>query len=233
MAHLKRYMMPKAWPVPVKKEKFIIRPTPGPHPLKRCMPLRVVLRDVLGIAETASEARQILNAGKVLIDKKVRKDPKFPVGLMDIIEIPDVKKQFKMSINNKGIFVDKIKAEEAGKKLCMIIGKKTLKKGIEQLNLHDGRNLLLDKGKNSYKVGDSVEISLPGGKIVNHYKLEKGGPAFIFSGKNMGASGKITSVNTKKSMTETSTVTIKSAHKEIETLKDYVFAGDAGIKADK
>lgn len=233
MAHLKRYTMPKAWPVAVKKETFIVRPCPGPHPRKRCMPLRVILRDVLGIAETASEARQILNSGKVLVDKKVRKDPKFPVGLMDIIEIPDIKKQFRMSINSKGIFVDKINAEEAGKKLCMIIGKKTLRKGAEQLNLHDGRNIRPEKGKTSYRVGDSVEISLGDNKIMKHFKLEKGSPAFIFSGKNMGANGTITKVNIRKSLTETSTVVIKSVHKEIETLRDYIFVGDGGIKADK
>lgn len=230
MAHLKRYMMPKEWPVAVKEETFIIRPCPGPHPLRRCMPLQVVLRDVLGLAETAKESRQILNAGKVLVDRKTRKNPKFPVGLMDTIEIPDAGKHYRVNVNDKGIFIEKIKADEAGKKLCMITGKKTLKKGVEQLNLHDGRSMLLAKearGKGVYSVHDSIVISLPDQKITKHYRLEKGSPAFIFSGKNVGAKGTIKEVKTRKSMTEKSTVAIRSEDKEIETLKDYVFVGEA------
>ena len=58
------------------------------------MPLNYVLRDLLGYAKTAREVRKILNDGNVLVDKKVRKNPSFGVGVMDIIEIPKDKKQF-------------------------------------------------------------------------------------------------------------------------------------------
>ena len=213
----------------MKKETFIIRPCPGPHPLNRCMPLQVVVRDVLGLAETASEARQILNAGKVMVDKKVRKNPKFPVGLMDIIETSDAGKHYRVNVNAKGIFIEEIKAGEAGEKLCMITGKKTLKGGKEQLNLHDGRSMLLPgkegKDGSKYKVHDSVVISLPKQEIVRHYRMEKGSHVFIFSGNNMGIRGTIVEDKRRKSMTEKSTVKIKSDGKEIETLLDYVFVG--------
>ena len=224
MAHLKRYVMPKSWPLAVKEEKFVIRPMPGPHSLKKCLPLQVVLRNILGIAETAAEARQILNTRKVMIDKTVRTALKFPVGLMDVIEIPEIKKQYRVSINSKGLFLEEIKQSDADKKLCLITGKKTLRGGKEQLNLHDGNNIIIDKGK--YNTMDSVVISLPDKKVVGHNKLEKGSPAFIFSGKNMGISGIITKVKTRSSMTEKSTVTIKSDKKEVETLKEYIFVGD-------
>jgi small subunit ribosomal protein S4e len=226
-------MMPKSWPVAVKKETFVIRPNPGPHPLKRCMPLQLVVRDVLGLVETAAEARQILNAGKVQVDKKTRKNKKFPVGLMDIIAISGTRKHYLVNVNKKGIFLDEIKADEADHKLCMITGKKTLKKGVEQLNLHDGRNLILDKDSKGkgYEVHDSITIILPSQKIVRHHKLEKGKHAFIFSGKNIGAKGTIKEIKKRKSMTEKSTVTIKSKDKDIETLLDYVFVGNAGGKS--
>ena len=71
---------------------------------------------------------------------------------------------------------------------------------------------------------------LPDQKIAKHYSLEKGSPAFIFSGKNVGAKGRIKEVKTRKSMTEKSTVAIRSEDKEIETLKDYVFVGETGDK---
>ena len=233
MAHLKRYVMPKSWPVPVKAETFIIRPCAGPHALRNCMPLQVVIRNVLGVAETAAEARKIMNEGKVMVDKRKVKDPKFPVGLMDIVEIQGSGKHYLVNVNEKGLSVEEVKSNQTGHKLCMIIGKKTLKKGKHQLNLHDGRNILIDKD-NKYNVRDTILISLPDQKIVGHFKLEKGSPAFIYSGKNMGARGTITKVKTRKSMTEKSTVELKSDKKEIETLKEYVFVGEPGnIKVSK
>lgn len=32
--HLKRIAAPKTWPIKRKEHKWIVRPTPGPHPLK-------------------------------------------------------------------------------------------------------------------------------------------------------------------------------------------------------
>ena len=231
MAHLKRYAMPKYWPLPRKEKVFVARPMPGPHPKDRCIPLQIVLRDILHYASSAKEAKQILSGGKVLVDKRVRKDPRFSVGLMDIIEIPEINESFRVIVNKRGLVLGKTESNKTGKKLCRILNKTTIKGGVTQLNLHDGRNLLLTKPKKEtpeqdFMVGDSVLVSLPDQKILKHYKLAKGIPAFIIGGRNIGASGVIKDVRTKKSMLEKSTVILKTKEKEIETLKDYVMAGE-------
>ncbi len=228
MAHLKRYMMPAFWPASVKEEKFIVRPSCGPHPISRCLPLQIVVKNVLGLVESTTEARQIIRAGKIKVDGKVRKNPKFPVGLMDIIEIPDISKHYRVDVNRKGIIVNPIKASEAAHKLCMITSKTTLKGGRTQLNLHDGRNIVLTKQGEKYSVRDSLLITVPGNSISKHFKLQKGSPGTIFLGKNIGISGKIKEVKTRESMTEKSTIIITSEKKDIETLKDYVLAGEPG-----
>ena len=221
---LKRYLIPKYWKVPRKANVFVVKPLPGPHKLSECIPLQVVLRDVLGLAQTAKEVKQVLNAKKVLVDKKVRKEPKHPVGLMDVIEIPSAKKFYRIISDKHGLSVESIKETEADKKLCKIVGKTTIKKGLTQLNLHDGRNMILKK--DSYSVGDSLVIQIPDQKILKHFKFQKGEPATIISGKNKGMSGKVQDINKRKSMLDKSTVKIKAGEKVIETLLNYAMVGE-------
>jgi len=221
---LKRYSIPGYWNIPKKDYVFAVKPMPGPHKGRKCIPLQVILRDILGYAQTAKEAKQILNSEKVLVDKKARKEPKYPAGPMDIIEIPEAKKFYRIGINKSGLTLEPIKEADADKKLCKITGKVTVKGGLTQLNLHDGRNIILKK--DAYSVGDSLLIHLPDQKIVKHYKFQKGEPAMIVSGKNRGIRGKIHDIKKRKTMLEKSTVTIKSGDKDIETLLDYAMVGE-------
>jgi small subunit ribosomal protein S4e len=140
---------------------------------------------------------------------------------MDTIEIPDIKKHYRIMINKDGLFLKEIKQSDADKKTCKILKKSVLKNDKQQITLHDGRNILVEK-KNPYKVGDSILIQLPNQKILEHYKLQKGANAIILKGKNMGFEGEIKEIHNRKTMTEKSAVLIKSAATEIETLKDYI-----------
>jgi len=215
--------MPGFWPLSRKAKTYVTTPMPGPHPKYSCLPLKVVIRDVLKLAETSTEAVKILNTGKVLVDKKVRKNPKFPVGLMDIIEIPELHARYRINVNKNGLHLERIKEEETGIKLCRIVGKTTIKGGKNQLNLHDGRNILT---KENYTVGDSVVIEIPDQKIIKHYSLKKGEHTFVIAGRNMGMKGQIKDIKQRKSLMEKSIVTIVSADgKEIQTLRDYVMVG--------
>ena len=57
---LKRLNAPKSWPVPRKSNVWVTSPNPGPHSLDGCMPLSVVLRDMLKVVDTAAEAKKVL-----------------------------------------------------------------------------------------------------------------------------------------------------------------------------
>lgn len=228
MAHMKRYVMPGFWPVAKKERKWIARPRPGPHPLKLCMTLQVVLRDVLGYVAGSREARKVIRAGKILVDRKERKDHRFPVGLMDTIEIPDTGEAFRLLLDKKGLKLEKIKKDEAGTKLCKIMVKKNLKGGIFQIGLHDGRNILV-KEKPGYSVGDSLLISLPGQKVLKHFSLDRGAEALVIAGTNMGISGKVKQIREREGMLKKSTVELEiEKGRTIETLKDYILVGSTG-----
>ena len=225
MAHLKRHMMPKMWKLPRKTNVFVVRPSPGPHPLNSCIPLTIIVRDMLGYADTFGEAKKIISSGKIVVDKKPRKNHKFPVGFMDVIEIPEIKEYYRVVMGTHGLELQKTTEKDTGAKLCRIRGKTTVKGGLFQLNLHDGRNILIKR--NMYKVGDTLLISLPDQKILKHYSFEKGVPATIVAGRNIGIRGTVKEIKKKKSMLEKSTVVISTSDgREIQTPWEYVFVGE-------
>jgi len=222
--HIKRYLIPRYWKMGKKQAKFSVAPRAGPHRKSRCIPLLVVIRDVLKISDNAREARKIIKSGEVLVDKKARKDPNYPLGLMDVLEMPGVNKAFRVSVDKHGLFLAGIKPEESKTKLCRIQDKRTVRGGTFQINLHDGRNISSEK--NVYKTNDSLLIELPSQKVLKHFKFEKNSPAMIISGKNIGVHGKIKEIFDRKTMLESSRVVLQTKDGEIETVKDYVLVGD-------
>jgi small subunit ribosomal protein S4e len=222
--HLKRYSIPKYWKLGKKEDTFVVSPRPGPHKKSECIPLLIVLRNVLKMSETSKEAKSSIKKGDILVDKKVRKDPNYPVGLMDVIEIPKVKKFYRVSVDRRGLLLEEIGPSQADKKLCRVQNKRTLKGGIIQLNLHDGRNILTEK--NIYRPNDSLLIEISTQKILKHYKFDKNSPAIVISGKNIGVKGNVKDIFDRKSMLESNRVVLQTKGGEMETVKEYVLVGE-------
>jgi small subunit ribosomal protein S4e len=220
VAKLKRLLAPKFWKVPKKIAKWTVAPRPGPHKKFESIPLQIIVRDILKLAETGKEAKSIIKKGEVFVDGRARKDHAYPVGLMDVVAIPRIKKYFRVLPTEKGLELVEIEESEADKKICRIKNKTTVKKGKMQLNLHDGRNLLVDK--DVYKTGDSLLLKLPEQKILEHIKFEKGNLGLVIKGKNSGKIVRIKEVIITRSR-EPNKVICELENKEIEVVKDYVF----------
>jgi small subunit ribosomal protein S4e len=201
-----------------KEHKWVVTPRPGPHPKRESIPLLLVLRDILRYADTIREARFIINKGSILVDKKVRKDPKFGVGLMDLIEIPKMKKYFRVMPSKKGLILKEIDKKESNIKLCKIMNKTIVKQGNIQLNFHDGSNILLKKEEgDKWKTRETVVLELPERKIKEKVEFSKGNLALIVEGRHAGETGKIAEI---VEGTQTRKTLIKID--DIETLADYV-----------
>jgi len=159
----------------------------------------IVIRDVLGEVRTRKEAKKVLQEGLILVDNKIIKDEKFNVGLFSRIYIKKLEKTFTLYLTKKGkLNVREIDKERASKKYCKIIGKKILKGFKTQINLYDGKNLIVDK--KDVKVGDSAVLDLNKNKIIDYLKLDKGAFVFIIGGKHIGSIGKISEVDEKISV---------------------------------
>lgn len=211
--HLKRLAAPKSWLIKRKGITFVTKPSPGPHPIKLGLPLVLVIRDILKIAKNSKEVKKVLYNNEILVDGIRRKDLKFPIGIMDVIAIKKTNEYFRVILNKDKIDLIAIDKKEAEFKPCKIIGK-TIVKGKTQLNLYDGKNILVEGG--DYKVGDTIAISL-NQEIKEHIKLERGCFIYLIGGKHMGDSGKIEDIISNK-------ISYKGKSGEIiETLKKYVF----------
>ena len=211
--HMKCYAMPKTWHFKRKGIMFITRPYPRVK-LEFGLPLNVIIRNMLGYASNSKEVKHILLNKQVLVNNKNIKEPKFMLGLMDVIAFPEKNKYFRLLINPQGrLFLAEIKKEEANEKLSKVIGKTALKKGKIQLNLDDGTNIIL--GKNEYSIGDSVLIEFPN-KIKDVAKLEKGNLAYLLGGKHIGRITIIESISGKK-------VLLNREGESFETPRNYIF----------
>ncbi len=170
--HLKRLAMPRSWPLPRKTTVWVSRPTPGAHALELCMPITLVIRDVLRLAKTAREVRFILHNELAKVDGRVVKDTRRGVGLMDVMTLGE--EHYRCVLDHNGrLQYRRISADEASWKVCRIEGKTTIKGGRTQLNLHDGRNIIVDD-PTEYSTGESLKLNLPDQKILEHIRFGEG-----------------------------------------------------------
>ncbi len=217
---LKALNAPKFWKIAKKKTKWVVSPSPGPHKKFECIPLSIILRNILKIAETRKEAKRIINNGDVLVDNDVVKDSSYPVGLFDTVSLPKTKKHYRIVPTEKGLELVEINANEAKVKLCKIKNKTILKRGKIQLNLNDGKNILTES--KDYKTGDSLLLEVPSLKISKHMKFMTGAKGVVIKGGNSGKIGIVKSIiESKISNPPRILCEIGDASKEV--LKDRFF----------
>ena len=150
------------------------------------MPAVTVLRDMVGACDTAREAKRIIGNREMFVDGKAVKNPKAPVGFMDVITIPKMNLAYRMLLTDKGkLTLVPIDEAEAAWELCKIENK-TVVKG--------GKNIVLDK--NDYKCGDSLKVAFDGQKVMEHYPLQDGSVVFIKEGSQAGAVKTVKSLET-------------------------------------
>jgi len=197
---LKRKPAPKFWPIQKKEYVWVVKPAAGPHSLGTCMPLAVVLRDVLGFAKTRKEAKMIVSGRRVRVDGKARQRDDFPVGLMDVISLPDAGKSYRVLPSYKGLVFMPVGGEEEKFKLCRIEDKSIVSEGHVQLRLHDGSTILVkvadpkSRQEDVYATLDTLKVSLPERQVLEHTKMKEKDFVVITGGKNVGRYGKIVEI---------------------------------------
>ncbi len=226
---LKRLNTPKFLQIKRKHGKFFVKTSPGPHGNRDCLPLLHVVRDLLKLADTHREAKKLIGLGHFKVDGKVIRDKNYPIGLMDIFSVEKSNKHYRiLPDSHYGLILHEIPEDESLFKLCRVNQKTTIKGGHIQLNLHDGRNILIkvknpqNPSEDVYKRMDILKISVPDQDIIKVLKFKTSNLAIIMSGKNIGQVGKITNIK-KQFGPKASTVSIEHNGEHTETLYDYTF----------
>jgi small subunit ribosomal protein S4e len=189
--HRTRSEVSNLWPIPRKGTRFVVIST---HNDGQSIPVLIVLRDMLKIAKTRSEAKRIILSEKVKVNGKVIKDEKYPLALFDVLGIDA--KNYKIMLKNKKFSLEETKAKE---KISKIIGKKILRNGKVQINLNDGRNFL---GKEKINTGDSAVYNFADKKIEKIIPLKENANVIVISGSHIGEEGKIEKINEEKGEAE-------------------------------
>ena len=193
MSHLKRHAIPKSWPIQRKGTAFVVKPN---RSFSNSLPMLIVLRDLLKVAQNRKEAKKMIHMKNILLNGKEVRDEKEGVLLFDIITLTPSKSNYRLTVlKNEKFNVEGIKESEANTKIAKIIGKKILKGKKVQLNLSDGRNFLSNI---KCKLGDSILINLKSKKIEKCLPLIENSEAIVFAGKHSGEKGKIEKINRER-----------------------------------
>jgi small subunit ribosomal protein S4e len=186
---------------------------------------------MLGIAQTRKESKMILSEGKVLVDGKIRRKDDFPVGLMDVISMPEANKYYRIMPSHKGLVLNPISKREANFKLVRVEDKMTVKDGV-QIALHDGSNMFVKVAdpKNpeevTYDTFDILKVTYPEKQVASTLKTKVGNLAVITGGKNIGKQGRIVEIEkTEAKKRRQALVVIEDAKgARYQTILDFVFS---------
>jgi small subunit ribosomal protein S4e len=115
------------------------------------------------------------------------------------------------------IALRKIEGTQASWKLARIMDKTMGKGNKVQLNLHDGRNIIVPK--DDFKTGDVLKISLPDQKVISKFDFKEDSLAMLTGGAHIGTICRIKKIE----KTRNPMPNIVEFHEGFNTIVDYVF----------
>lgn len=170
--------------------KYASRASTGPHKRLESIPLSVLLRNRLKYALTGREVITIVKdkEGLIKVDNKIRRDPTYPLGIMDVVTIDKTGENFRILYDVKGRYqAHKIDAKEAAFKLCKVTKKAMGVNKIPYIVTHDGRTIRFPHP--DIKKNDTVKVNLDNGEVESLVKFENGASVLITGGNNIGRVG--------------------------------------------
>ena len=225
--HQKRLSVPNSWPVERKENVWTVAAGAGPHG-KSGVPLLVLLRDVLGYADSKKEARYALNHGSILINGDRITDESRPVGMFDILAFTERDEYYRVFPGEGGrLALTPIDADAADSRLGKIVRKQQISGGDFQLTLHDGTNVRVgaDEG-GQYSGDDSVVVDNETKEIVAHFPFEEGALVTAVRGRHAGEIGTVSEIRVTAGSGDNSVLVDQEDGDGFETIEEYVVVID-------
>jgi small subunit ribosomal protein S4e len=221
--HQKRLSVPKSWPIARKEQHYTVKAGAGPHG-EAGVPLLILLRDVLGYADSKKEARYALSEGSVLVNGESPSDAGRPVGMFDILSFTERDEYYRVFPDEGGrLALTPIDEADTDGRLGKVTEKHHVDGGQIQLGLHDGRTLLTDD--ESIGGNDSIVIATEGEEILAHFPYDEGALVTAVQGRHAGEIGYVDEV-TVTSGSSPNGVSVEQEQGEFETVEEYVVVID-------
>jgi len=135
-----------------------------------------------------------------------------------VVSFPKLNKHFRVVPHKNGLKLIEIDENEAKKKILKIVGKRSIKGNKFQLNMNDGKNLIVNENK--YKTNASLLVELPSLKILDYVEMSVGNLALITSGQNSGKIGRIIEVKEGKFNVKPKLI-CEIGNRKVEVLKEH------------
>ncbi|MBM3230231.1 hypothetical protein FJZ22_01075 [Candidatus Pacearchaeota archaeon] len=152
--------------------------------IDNAIPVVIAIRDMLGLAKTAKEVREMIKQKKLKVNGRTVVELNESIQLFHLLEA-DKTYQVSLSLAGRFTFLE----TKAKDRLAKIISRSLISGGKVQLHLHDGTNII---GKKEHAIQDSVYLDAKN-KPVKHVSFTKGSKVLATAGKYIGQEGKITS----------------------------------------
>jgi len=129
----------------------------------------------------------------IKVDGKIRRDPRFPLGIMDVVTIEKTNENFRILVDTKGRFLPhRVDQKEAGFKLCKVIRKRIGKAKVPHIVTHDGRTIRYPHP--DVQINDCVKYDLEKREISGIVKFQNNAIVMITGGNNIGRIGTLQSL---------------------------------------
>ncbi|KAF7700707.1 40S ribosomal protein S4-A [Cucumispora dikerogammari] len=193
--HLKRLAAPKSWSLKKSEGKYAPRPTPGPHKKDECIPLNLILTKLLNVTKSTKEIQYVLKNQLIKINGVKRTDPKFPVGLFDVITLATLKstnKHYRLILNTCAKFkLIEIATNGENYRISKVTSK-CLRRGNTPF-IYTSQGTSHRYCDPEIQVTDTVKIN-EANEVKGFLHFEVGKEAYLIKGKNAGCIGVIISI---------------------------------------
>ena len=159
--------------------------------------------------------------GGFKVDGKIRRDRKFPVGVMDVLNVVKTNENYRLLFDIKGRFtLVKIDKGEAKMNLMKVHKKATGPNQIPYIVTHDGRTIRFPHP--DINEGDTIKYDTEKGQVISWIRNEPGNLCFITGGNNIGRVGQL--LHVERHLGSFDIVHVKDANgKSFATRKNNVF----------
>ena len=206
--YLKRLNAPEFFGIHRKERAYITKPNAGRHSLERCIALSIAARKLF-VSSTTGEADKAIKSKAFKVNGKVITEPKYPIGIGDIVETGGESYKLWINVQGKAAFEP---AKASQEPLYKVVGKYKGKKNQLMLRLHDGSTV---EAKSGISVNDSV--MLKGGKVDKTLKLAPGARCSVIDGVHVGTQGTIVNL-VEGTMHKPRSLVVESGPSKFETL---------------
>merc|ERR1712185_126529 len=204
---------------------YISKIKQGNHSKIKSISLFQLVKGFLKFSGNHKQVKRLIKSGFFYVNKKKCEQIGFPIGLMDNITIPKIKKNYKLFVSRKGqLKLFKTSFWENDLKLSKISSISSINRHCRLITTEDKHTI-----RYSYrdvKIDDSILFTLTDNKVVQIIHCKIGALVIITNGSNKGQIGKIFKITNNFNFEKTLHLALLNGQKITKNVIDTLIIGE-------